>query len=150
MNDNIARLYRLLGWDCFYVAQDLKTWDNPNDLDIADELEILVLWTKRNQWRRFTRKDYRMRFQAWLRRTKREKTNQIQKIETKTIAKQSKPIDIYQHLPDRDGQYEAFVAEVIKRYKSGAITAEYLESAASDDPISGVIGLFELGYLGGK
>ena len=86
-----------------------------------------------------------MRFQAWLRRTKRENKSQIQKIETKSI-KESKPSYFYDHLPDRDQEYDAFVAEVIKRYKSGAITPEYLASAPADDPIGGVIGLFELGY----
>jgi hypothetical protein len=150
MIDRIQRMYRLLGWDSRYAEQDIKAWDNPNNLNIEEELEVLIMWTKRNQWRKFTQKDYRMRFQSWLRRTKRQNQRQIEKIETKTIIKESKPIDIYRDLPDRDAEYDAFVAEVIKRYRSGSITPEYLESAADDDPISGVIGLIKLGYLGGK
>lgn len=147
--ERIEKLYCMLEWDPANAEQDFKTWDNPNKLNIEEELEILFMWSQRNHWRKFTQKDYRMRFQSWLKRTTRENPRKIEKIETKTIVK-LKPIDIYTHLPDRDGEYEAFVAEVIKRYKLGSITPEYLAGAAPNDDIAGVIGLYELGYLGGN
>ena len=127
--ERIKSLYNWLGWDPKYAAADVETWDNPNDLDIAEELAILCQWTRRNQWRRFTQADYRMRFQAWLRRTKREQPRtRIETVETINVKSKSDPMDEFVDLlPDSGEDWPKFTDMIIDSIRSGTFTPEMIE-----------------------
>ena len=129
--ERIKSIYNLLGWDPKHADADVKTWDNPNDLDIGEELAILCQWSRRNQWRRFTQADYRMRFQSWLRRTKREQPKtKIETVETINVKSKSDPMtDFLNHLPDSGDNWPKFTNMIIDSIRNGTFTPEMIESS---------------------
>ncbi len=143
--NQLQHIYLNLGWDPQYIEQDMRNWNNPNNLDLVHELIVLTHWTKLNMWRRYTQADYRMRFQSWLYRTKREQTPPMVKVEPKKY-EVSDP-ELYKQFPDLNEDWEAFENAVVQEYKNGNIDIE--DVPQNDQYIRGIIMLVDMGHFNG-